>query len=324
MNSIRKKDIVFILIFIGFYLLSYLFQIYTDKQESFNQLSNQLYSNHHSTFVTNGEFTWPEDLFSKLNYRVFVEHNKSFRSLLVNNEKWSPPMVSGHFFSKNDYEAKAVIGKEMLEYVYKINEKQYISFQGVDYEVTGIMGASFASSTDYLVLLNTPNKNQVSSNSRIILDSDSKSTVIEMNKKLATFQSSLKPIESTNIGLSRTANIPFIYTLLVFEFYLLLLLSVIISIRYWYENLKDIINILYLIGISKRKIYVQILLKAALNIMLSGLVTNFIFLIIGIKPIIIKQSFFTMLLFISISWLLISLFIWFDYSAKGGAIKNDY
>lgn len=316
MVTLRKKDIVFILIFIGFYLLLHLFQIYTTKQENFNQLSNQLYSNYHSTFVTSDDFTWPEDLFSTSNCRVFLEYNKTFRSLVVNNGEWSPPMISGHFFSKNDYKAEAVVGREIMEYVYKINEKQYISFQGVEYEVTGIMGASFASSTDYLVLLNIPNKYQVPSNSRIILDSDSKGTVMEMNKKLTTFQSSLKSIESTNMGLTRTANIPFIYTLLVFEFYLLLFLSVITSIRYWYENLKDIVNTLYLIGISQRKIYGQILLKASLNIMISGFVTSFIFLITGSKPIIIKQLLFTMLLLVFTSWLLISLFIWRDYGNK--------
>ncbi|SCW69424.1 hypothetical protein SAMN04487970_10302 [Paenibacillus tianmuensis] len=211
----QKKDIIFILFFICLYSLCYCFLIYIEKQERFHVLSNELYTNHHAVFINNDNYDWLKSLRSKSSYRVFIEYNDTHRLLLEQSDDWSPPIITGRFFSKTDKSAKAVIGKEMTKYVKENNEKKYISFQGEDFEVIGVMGASFANSTDYLILLYKPNPFPITSGARIILDSNRKSTVTDITNTIIKMNPLVTLIESTQKGLSRTANIPFISRLLI-------------------------------------------------------------------------------------------------------------
>ncbi|NQX62201.1 hypothetical protein [Paenibacillus qinlingensis] len=320
MFTLKRKDIVFTFVFICLYSLCFCFLIYTDKQEKFHELSNELYTNHHAVLMNKDD---DQDLLttnqlSKANYRIFIEYNDTYRLLYENLGDWSPPIISGRFFSNTDKGAKAVIGKEMEKFIKEYNGKKYITFQGEDFEVNGIMGAPFASSTDYLILLYKPNPIPIQSGTRIIIDSDKKSIVTEIANNILNTNSSVMLKESTQKGLSRTANIPFIYKLLIFEFYLLLFLSIIACLRYWYEKEKHIMYVLFLLGFSKRKINGQLFLKVFLNIVASGCITVTLFLISDSKSIILlKQMVWIIILFISSACLSLGIFLRSSNSNRG-------
>src|SRR5699024_552746 len=135
----KKRDIVFIFVFICLLSLCYFFQTYLSKQERFNELSNELYTNHHAVFINKNDDDWLKNPLSKSSYRFFIEYTDTHRLLLDNsNNDWSPPIISGRFFSKTDEGTKAVVGKEMVNYIKEFEGKKYVSFEGKDYEVTGI------------------------------------------------------------------------------------------------------------------------------------------------------------------------------------------
>ncbi|WP_160037159.1 hypothetical protein [Paenibacillus sp. An7] len=322
MFTIRRKDIAFIFIFICLYSLCYCFLTYTGKQEKYHELSNELYTNHHAVLITKKDNSELIKQISKSNYRVFLEYNNSYRLLLENKGNWSPPIVSGSFFTKNDVENKAVVGKEMQKYIEEVKGKKYISFQGENYEVSGIMGASFASSIDYLILLNNPIKNQIDDNTKIIIDSDNKSIVTDITNSLIEKDPTISPIKSAQKGLSRTANIPFIYQLLIFEFYLLMLISIITFIRYWYEKEKKTIYVLFLLGIPKKRINIHLFLKILLNVVVSGALTVIIFLIFGFESTIsFNQMILIIILFLTSAWTFLGVFLWSNNSNRGVVTK---
>lgn len=318
MFTLKRKDITFIFILSCLYLLFFSFLTYTGKQEKFQELSNELYTNHHAILITKGDYDGVIKQLSTSNYRVFLEYDDTFRLLLENNGDWSPPMLSGRFFSKSDDRNKAVIGKELENYTKEINGKKYISFQGEDYEVSGIMGASFASSIDYLTLLNNPSKNHEVDYTKIIIDSDIKSNITNITSDIIKRDPSVTLLENEQKGLNKTANIPFIYQLLIFEFYLLMLLSIISFTRYWYEQEKKIINVLFMIGISIKTIYTQSFLKILLNVVTSGVIAVILFLIFESESIItIKLMIRIIILFLSSVWILLGIFLWLNHSNRG-------
>ncbi|MFD3260265.1 hypothetical protein ACE3MQ_16885 [Paenibacillus lentus] len=318
MFTLKRKDITFILIFICLYLLCFCFLTYTGKQEKFQELSNELYTKHHVVLITKGDHGGLIKQLSKSNYRVFLEYDDTYRLLLENNGNWSPPMLSGRFFSKTDDGNKAVIGKELERNTKEINGRKYISFQGEDYEVSGIMGASFASSIDYLTLLNNSSKNHEVDYTKIIIDSDIKSNITDITRDIIKKDPTVTVIENEQKGLNKTANIPFIYQLLIFEFYLLMLLSIIAFTRYWYEKEKKIINVLFLIGISKKTIYIQSFLKVFLNVVISGVIAVTLFFIFESESIItIKLMIWIIILFLSSAWILLGVFLRLNNSNRG-------
>ncbi|WP_139328587.1 ABC transporter permease [Paenibacillus odorifer] len=292
------------------------------KQEKFHELSNELYTNHYAALFSNGDNKWLENPSTKLNYRVFVEYNDTFRLLLINNGKWSPPMISGQFFLDKDKENGAVIGKEMISYIKEDNKgNKYIDFQGENYQVKGVMGASFASPTDYLVLLHKPHPLPILPGSKIIVDSNNKSTVLSIVSNITKSDSSVMVIESSQKGVARTTNIPFIYRLLIYQFYFLLFISVISLVRYWYEKEKRVTSVLFILGISKRRINKLIFTRLLINFLISGVIS--IILLLAYDPqslFLLKEMIFVILTFISISWILISIILVSDYLySKRGA-----
>lgn len=311
MIKIIKQNITFIAVFICLFSLCYSFFIYVSKQDRFHELSNELYTNHHAVLINNDHnYEWMRTTLSESSYRVFVEFTDTYRLLLENRGDWSPPMLSGRFFSNSDTEPKAIIGKEMINNLIEHNQKKYISFQGEEYEVSGIMGASFASATDYLILLHKPNQSPEMKGLKIIIDSDNKATVDTITKDIVNRKPSVNLIESSQKGLSRTANIPFFYHLLKFEVYLLLFLSVTVFLRFWYEKERNLFYVLFLIGVSKRKINRLLFLKMFLNIIISGFLTICLFLIFNFQSInMLGNMLWTIVVFLSCASFILIIFL---------------
>ncbi|MBN3524504.1 ABC transporter permease [Paenibacillus apiarius] len=321
MFTLRRKDIIFTLLFLCLYIICYLFLTYIDKQERFNELSNGFYSNHHAVLINNGDNDWVETELSQSSYRLFIEYNDTYRFFIDHSSDWSPPIESGRFFSHEEKKPVAVIGREMLEYSKDSNGGKHISFNGESYEVIGIMGASFASPVDYLILLYQPGQTPLTPDMRIIIDSDHKSTVTEITENLIKKFPMITLIESAQKGLSRTANIPFLYRLLIFEFYLLLFLSALAFIRYWYESEKKKLYILFIMGISKNKINQQLFFKVSMYITVPG-VMMCLFISIFDSGSFLKQLIGIAILFLISACSLLSLFLRTNSSSKGGAISK--
>lgn len=186
-------------------------------------------------FVNNNKWV-PSEILGNQNIGFF-EVNNSFRFLIQNHGEWKPPMLSGSFFSETDQELKAVIGKEMTNYLKKENGKNYILFQGDKYYVTGIIGQHYASSSDYLAILHNPNP-QVPTDGRLILDGNSKSAVKRISKQILNLNPSITQIENTQRGLYRTGNLSYYYYLLWVEVYLIVFVGVFSFLRYWFEKNK--------------------------------------------------------------------------------------
>ncbi|MBP2001365.1 hypothetical protein J2Z69_002408 [Paenibacillus shirakamiensis] len=320
MFTLKRKDIIFIFIFLSLLTLCYCFLTYTGKQEKFQELSNELYTPQHVVLSTKD---YKENFISNIsqpNYRLFLEYDDTYRLLLENKGEWSPPMLSGKFFSKSDNTKKAVIGKELEKNTKEIKGKKYISAHGEIYEVTGTMGASFASSIDYIALLNKPIKGPAGDYTKIVVDGSSKKNINLITNEIIKKNPSFNVLEDEQKGLTKTADIPFIYQLLVFEFYLLILISIIAFMRYWYEKEKKLMYVLFILGISKKKVYTQSFLKIIMNITVSGILSMILFFTFDAEAIItLAQMIWVMSLFLFIACIILGVFLWLNNSNRGVA-----
>ncbi|MGC6585007.1 FtsX-like permease family protein [Paenibacillus sp. Dod16] len=305
MPSVIRKDIAFVLVFVCLFSLCFSFQIFSIKQKLYFELSNDLYTKNHAVFVNNNDWI-PSEKLGESNYRIFFEVNNSYRFLIQNNGEWKPPMLSGHFFSETDQELQAVVGKEMIQYLQKENEKSYVFYQGNKYYVTGILGKNYASSSDYLAILHHPNP-QIPTDGRIILDSDSKATVNKITKRLNDLNPSITQIKSTQKGLYRTGNVSYYYHLLWVEMYLLVLFSILAFLRYWYEKEQYEINVLFLLGIPKKMIQRKLVIKASLLILLSNFISFGLFY--AFNPVPFSHLVSNACIFLLASWTCMYIFI---------------
>lgn len=170
-------------------------------------------------------------------------------------------------------------------------------------------------------MLSQPGQVPVSANRRIVIDSDHKSTINEISKRLTDTFSNAKRIETSQRVVSKTGDVPFLYCLLIFEFYLLLFFSALAFIRYWYESEKKLLHILFLIGIPKRKMIVQLLYKVFLFIAVPGMITIVGMSISGLG-IFMKQMIAIVILFQISCWGFIYLFLRTTSSLNGGVISQ--
>ncbi|WP_129600110.1 hypothetical protein [Anaerophilus nitritogenes] len=221
--------------------------------------------------------------------RVFIECNNVFRFFIQKNENWKPPMQSGRFFLSYEKGKKAVIGKEMVKYVKENNGIKHITFQDENYEVIGIMGASFASQADYLVLLQSE-KIPMMNEAKIVVDSDRKSIVDQIIKHIRKNHKTISYIKSETKGLSRTSNATFFYHLLVMDSCLLIICSIFVYLRYWYEKEKATMYVKFIFGVPQNIMIAEYIKEISLNILTASFIGNSIVLLKGYNSIhIIKQ-----------------------------------
>lgn len=324
MGSFKRKDITFIFIFICFWLYCFSFLLYSYRQKVYYELSNELYTNYHTVLKDGNDTKGLTVPLFKSSYRIFFEYNNTYRFITQNNGDWSPPMLSGDFLLGEVKGDKAVIGKEMLKYVNEEGGTKYVQFQGIKYEVTGVMGATFASPTDYLILLYGQNVAPITADMRIVLDSDSKSTVTEITHGILNNNPSVTLIESTQKGLYRTANMPYFYYLLLLELFLILFLGIFAFLRYWYEKEKPVMYVLYLLGIPRMTVNKNIFIKVSLNILISTFVSSIILILTnGDYIFILKQVIRITILFLSFSWIVMSMFVCRNpFYTRNEVVKN--
>ncbi|WP_198023102.1 hypothetical protein [Paenibacillus zanthoxyli] len=271
-------------------------------------MSNNLYTGQHAAIVSPEASRWAKESLPQADYTIFVEFDDSNRLVLANPGGWAPPMLSGEFFADTEQGRKAVIGKEMIPYTQEISGSRYIDFGGNNYEVTGMLGAAYGSSADYLVLLHNPDFTVVPPESKMVVDSSEPSVVSQTVRRLMEQNPNVRLLESERQGLFRTAQVPLLYRLLVVEFYFLLLVSVVAFNRYWYETEKKYIFVSKLLGVSESRIVRQLLIKCSRNILMSGGFSLISLWLFGVRPLIsIRDVVVLTAGFIGISWLFLGM-----------------
>lgn len=277
MYSLKKKDFIFIVFFICLHFFAFSFLVYTFHQKQLSELSNGLYTKNYVIFNDNEPQKYIENLNKNNNCRLFIEYDNIFRFFIQKNNNWKPPMQKGSFFCENKKGRVAVVGKEMANHIKRYNNIDYISFQGEDYEVIGIMGASFISKADYLILLQSE-KIPTTNRMKIVIDGNSKFSINQMVNSITTKHKKISCIEGVSKGLYKTINTTFFYRLLSIDSFLLVFCSIFIYLRYWYEKEKNTMHVMFLLGIPINTIIGENIKKISLNILIASFIANIIFL----------------------------------------------
>ena len=84
-------------------------------------------------------------------------HDGENRYVYYNGEPALPPMLSGRFFKPSEClstENLALIGKSYMDDTYEAGEERFISYNGVEYKVIGVIGLSYPTTLDSLRFFN--------------------------------------------------------------------------------------------------------------------------------------------------------------------------
>ena len=256
-----KKNISLIGLFFCLQLFSLLINIYVIKVNNLDELSNGLYTKNSIIIQDSDVKKCINQCSNYTNSKLFIEYSDVYREYIPNNSKWQPIMKEGKFFTKDDNENEAVIGKGMINLIEQSGATQYITFNETKYKVIGIMGASFISKADYIVLLKSKNVERVKENSKVVLDGLTRYQKKKLSKEGINFH------KNENIGLNRTANSSFFNTVLIINTVLIVICGTCICVRLWYENKKKEFQVEFILGLP---------IKSTMNKNISKLITNIV------------------------------------------------
>lgn len=315
MSSFKKKNIIFISMILILNMLLVLIFKYKDSQKYIQELSNQLYSTNSIEFI-DSDFNKHIDLLkNEKNYRIFIEFDNTFRFFKSYNEDWSPPILSGKFFSSEMKGNNAVVGKDLIENIEKIDGLDVIRFNNEYYNVVGIMGESFQTRVDSLVLLNSDMFPRIS-DSKIVIDSDSKKVIKRLSKRFL-LENDINLLEKEDIGLNKLVKSNFFSSFFVLMIILIVIFSVFVYTRYWFEKEIRFLEVLNIFGFRRKKIMIIYLKNILLNVFISGLLILFMSLLF--KKLFILKIIIVSFLFISLSIILSSLIyfiLWNKYKIE--------
>lgn len=159
-----------------FFSFAYTVQ-YDLNRKTLQKESNSFYSENAMFFTASKEVGHFQELYqvlppSSVFYAVLPSGNwLDIRGFAVKGGTESPPMSAGRFFSASDFpsgEKRAVVGShaDLLE----MGETSYFQYREDLYEVIGVIGYSFPSKLDDMVLLSL-NDEQLSDAMRFVVDS---------------------------------------------------------------------------------------------------------------------------------------------------------
>ena len=155
-----------------------------------NMSSNTLYTdNRHSfTLLNAGEDAW-NDVVSSLmengdNFAVYYtipDKDIVIRGILVKGMVQNPPMIRGTFFDETyswgDIPC-VVIGKELEKDTYETSEGVFYDYQGVSYNVLGVMGTEMDSRINHMMFLDFQSALNIAGvNGEYFFDADDYDTV---------------------------------------------------------------------------------------------------------------------------------------------------
>lgn len=268
-----KKNYAFILLFFLLNVFVFIVIKYNLLQSHIDQVSNGFYSNNSVKIIDKDikKYISAKDK----DIRIFLEYDENYRFILKNDD-WKPNIISGDFFTFNNDSNIAVLGRDFEKYIEIKDEKKYINFLGLDYEVIGIIGEKFDSKADTLVFLNTEKLPNVDIQYKIVIDGKNSKIVKKYIDNLEKKYGPLNIIKKENINLSKNIDTNFFYILINMVSILLTLTTIYVFIRYYFEKSIKLFQVQNLLGLKNNTINKYFIKDISTNIIIAN------FLSIGI------------------------------------------
>ncbi len=250
MKLFKRSLIYMIMINTIIYMLLIAFVSYEAKQTDYDRLSNQLYFDNILILNNAQAVNWEQKLF-KGAYRVSVEINEYCRALIIDTSSWMPPMISGYYPSTSEDGLKAVVGKNIYsKKVIEENGANWISLLNQKFEVTGVVGTDYITSSDDVVILFGINFDDLNPlEETIIIDGEDAKYIDYISKNLAIENPEVVVHRGNAKGTSRLTKSSYFYRLLYIETVFLVALTLIIFTKHAYEQYNNTRQVYRLLGI---------------------------------------------------------------------------
>lgn len=253
----KKKQMIFFMMTLSLNLFVLFFLNYRAIGNHQTILANGLYNNWAITLSS--ELLNLEEYLSG-SRRFFMEHidNGNVRTV-IQAPGWEPPLTSGSFFNHEHRQPVAVVGSKV-----NLTEDAYFLFEGIEFEVIGILGEQFPTRLDYLVLLN--DVGQDFPITQIVMDADSpyELTLLDINSRPLFSQVELMEF-ATQIGIGRDIfeEMMWLNTMAVASLFLM------ISVHSFFILSKKNDETKYYLGFTLKEIYLNNHLLMSRNFLLS-------------------------------------------------------
>lgn len=271
-----KKNILLVSVFtlLNIFLISVL--KYDDVQIHINNISNKLYTK-------NVRYLIDSDINKYLNIdkkdvRVFLELNENTR-LILNNSDFNPNIIEGRFFYDNESGNKAIIGTDYIERVKVIDGKKFLTLFDTDFEVVGTIGEKFNSKVDSLIFIKSSDINFLNTTSdldnkfKIAIDGNSKSKINQYIKEIKSISNNINLIKKEKVNIYKNIDAEFFRILILILSLFLLISSISATIIHYFNQNKQLIQLQYLLGQSKKDICIFLIRELSLFILISDFLT---------------------------------------------------
>lgn len=195
-NKISKGNILLFLSFTAISICLLLVVSATRAEKTVSQSQNGLYSGHqkgfsvqHSEEDTQWETVIPELVSNYDDFALYLplqDPEIVIRGICVKGEVEVPPMLEGKYFEFSSSwtdRPTLVIGKEYRKDVHRKNGKMYYSYQGVNYEVIGIMGTEEDSRMNHMMMMDIKSALRIEGiNGEYVLDTKKESLLPEIGQ----------------------------------------------------------------------------------------------------------------------------------------------
>lgn len=267
--------LVFLCILLGVMAAS--FSFYQIKQEELQMLSRGLYDPHPTTFTINDDqqtIDWRE-LHTSSPFTVFIELDGPYRGFFYKKNTYVPPLISGRFFQENDFYS----GKKRVVVGQKVDQDIIDGIQQEGYEMIGVMGASYESQIDHIVLYNIDAIEQGNPlrSTVYVLNSRDPSISVEGSIPFHTTNIQAHLLDRNAMGALRFLDTEH-FQLMIHGLFIILFASLnFLMIYYWLNQKKSEIHILWQMGISMnhpfRRYMIQFFCLASTSYWLVGLMS---------------------------------------------------
>lgn len=269
-----KKNILLVSVFtlLNIFLISVL--KYDDVQIHINNISNKLYTKNVRYIIDN-------DINKYLNIdedhiRVFLEINESIR-LILNNSDFNPNINEGRFFYDNEIVNKAIIGTDYLEKIKIINGKKILTLFDTEFEVIGIIGEKFKSKVDSLIFIKSSDVNFLNNISglnnkfKVAIDGNSNFKINQYIKEIKLMSNDINLIKKEKVNIYKNIDAEFFQILILVLSSFLLISSISATIIHYFNQNKQLMQLQYLLGQSKKDICIFFIRELSSFILVSDL-----------------------------------------------------
>lgn len=263
--KITKENIVLSITFICMSIIIFLSVTFLVEQKNMNEVSNGLYTANSITFSSFDDQQWHNSLPINGSYRMFVEYTEQktdkIRGYYQKESNFTPPLINGVFFPSNsDKKSTALIGQQVKENIVKENGESYYIYNNQKFHIIGIMGESYATKLDNLVLLNLPS---ISITEKLKLDFvlDGNSNTEDYFNDFQNWNQDITQTHHSKKGLTKLIDTDFYSNIILLVTAAMVIISIIRITIYWFSVKSNYFFVINILGISFRKLFIQMFLK---------------------------------------------------------------